>query len=314
MSVWKSNHVLRRYAFLVLLTVVLLLGSCNESTSDKNGGEDSIEDAEPVAAASENETAGDSTASDSGEFDPAEAPGKEDAGADDEALSAWLAELRAGEIAPVSMESDLDWGLGYFLYYSDIDSTRAMAVDQIIYRALEVHRKLDTGELNDETLTQNQRNLLHIADGLHYDSSAPLTEQVTQTDEIREGILAHIVGNQQQLTPAEALASNNIVGVFGPPAAEAIGGKYLVFAQDSPDADFRFVGVILAVDAAGAGSGPAYSHQGWDDLAWLGDASGPFWDDLPLGTSGDPGNTGEARPGVLLISEDRYKEITGRAI
>lgn len=317
MSICDSNHVLRRCVNTVLLAVALLLGGCQESATTNNSGKDDADVRPPVATDSEDVGSGSETASDPGDVevaDPPEATSDQDAGADDEALAAWLAQLRAGEIAPVNMESDLDWGLGFFLYYSDIDSIRALAIDQIIYHTLVVHRKVDTGEVSEETLTQNQRNLLHIAEEIHYDSNAPLPDQVSQTGEIRQTILAHIVEDQQHLAPAEALASNNVVGVFGPPAAEAIGGKYLVFAQDTPDADFRFVGVILAVDAAGAGSGPSYSHQGWNNLVWLGDASGPFWEDLPLGNSGDPANTGEARPGVLLISQDLYEEIMAQAI
>ena len=89
-----------------------------------------------------------------------------------------------------------------------------------------------------------------------------------------------------------------------------MGGKYLVFVQPEPGADFEFLGVIMAVDAAG-GNRESYSLNGWNDLTWLGDASGPFWDDLPLGNSGDPANTGEARPGVLLLSEKVYMEMMG---
>lgn len=89
----------------------------------------------------------------------------------------------------------------------------------------------------------------------------------------------------------------------------AIGVKYLVFTQETPDAEFTFLGAIMAVDTVGHQRQETYSFQGWEDLPWLGNDTGPFWSDLPTGLSGDPENTEEGPPGILLVSQDTYESI-----
>lgn len=294
--------------YLLFALAVLLLAAC----SDFSGGEVDRRQAPPAAnQVSDEGTDAAVTGSDEIDVDDDEVvQGAGDAGEDP--LAASLDRLKRGEIDPVRMEAGLDWAQGFFTYYAPLDSIQALGIDNLIYRALEVHRRLDTGEFTEETMSQNARNLLAISDGIQYSSDRPLTEQVGQTAEIREAILARVVEGQTDLSPLEALASDKIAGVFAPPAVEAIGGKYLVFTQETPESEFAFLGVILAVDVAGAGGHSlTYSDQGWDTLNWLGDATGPFWGRLPIGNSGDPANTAEARPGVLLLSEGVYKEIVG---
>jgi hypothetical protein len=123
--------------------------------------------------------------------------------------------------------------------------------------------------------------------------------------------MGRVVESQQELSPEEALESNEVIGVVAVASGEDIGRKYLVYGQDTPDSEFEFLGVIIAVDASGqpVGSGETYSFQGWQDLPLLGDASGPFWTLIPTGVSGDPANTNEGRPGVLLVSESVYEEL-----
>ncbi len=220
-------------------------------------------------------------------------------------LDSWLQQVNAGEISSEKIEETLDWSLGYFLYYGTLESS---AIDTLIYNALLVHRRLDIGEVTQETLPQKWQNLLAITEGLEYNPDTQVIEQIGQTQEIRETILERVTESQQTLSPEEALASNEVIGFFGPPAPESIGSKYLVYTQETPGADFAFLGVIIAVDAATHGSDQVYSVGDWEELPWLGDAAGPFWEDLPT-VSGDRTSTSEGRPGVLLISDETYAEI-----
>lgn len=70
--------------------------------------------------------------------------------------------------------------------------------------------------------------------------------------------------------------------------------------------------VVIAADAVMPDTTrEVYSFQDWTELPWLGDAGGPFWEQLPTGISGDSAATDEGRPGVLLISEQTYRDLTG---
>jgi hypothetical protein len=216
--------------------------------------------------------------------------------------------VNSGEMPLIGGEERLDYGLGYFLYYAPVDST---GLDSVIYNALVVHKQLNDGEYTTENIDPRHQNLLDITDGIVFDPAVEITAQVGQTPEIRETIMGRVVESQQELSPEEALESNEVIGVVAVASGEDIGRKYLVYGQDTPDSEFEFLGVIIAVDASGqpVGSGETYSFQGWQDLPLLGDASGPFWTLIPTGVSGDPANTNEGRPGVLLVSESVYEEL-----
>jgi len=289
------NHIGSKVRTL-LLVLVLLLAACDsadepEATPDIIGDNLDTEIVEPVESNRDVETA-----------EPDEIEG----GSDEASLNAWLQQVNKGEIESGNIEESLDWNLGYFLYYGSLDS---LGVDNLIYNALEVHRRLDTGEVTQENLSSSEQNLLEITEGIEYSPDVELTKQIAQTPEVRQSILEHVVQSQQDLSPGKALDSNNIIGVFGPPAPESIGSKYLVYTQESPEADFTFLGVIIAADATSEANREPYSVGEWDGLKWLGDAAGPFWEDLPAGASSDPANTEEGRPGILLISEATYEEI-----
>ncbi len=242
-------------------------------------------------------------------------PGPTDTGVNttmnEQSLDSWLQQVNNDQIESKPIGQMLDWSKGYLVYYGTLES---IGIDNMIYNALEVHRRLDTGEVTRQNLSDSEQNLLDITEGIEYDSEADLTDQVAQTPEIRRAIMEHIVQSQTDLTPQEALDSNNIIGVFGPPAPQSIGSKYLVYTQDSPDAEYNFLGVILAVDATTQANTEPYSVGEWDNLPLLGDAAGPFWNDLPAGVSGDPTNTAEGRPGVLLVSEATFAELTSQAM
>jgi hypothetical protein len=216
--------------------------------------------------------------------------------------------INNGELSSESRDGSFEYGLGYLLYYGSIDE---IGLDNLIYNALLVHRQLDTGEVTTENLSESQQNLLELTEGIEFNPDIDPTEQVGQTPEIREAILGRITQIQTELSPDEALNANQVSGVVAIPSPDDIGRKYLVYAQDSPDSEFEFLGVVVAADAESeeSASPETYSFQGWSALPSLGDAAGPFWNELPAGVSGDPNNIDEGRPGVLLISERTYEEI-----
>jgi len=268
----------------LLLVAILLLAACEPANESESGPEPASPDETPATSAPD--------------------VGSALSGAGD--VDTWLQQINSGELPLESPRESFDWGLGYLLYYGPVES---LGVDNLIYNALRVHTRLETGEVTTENLSQNDQNLLELTEGIEFDPEVDPTEQIGQTPEIREAILDRIAAGQADLSPEEALASNEVIGVLAPPAPEALGAKYLVYTQETSDSDFEFLGVVIAVDATTQGDRETYSFQGWENLPWLGDATGPFWDDLPAGVSGDPTNTAEGRPGVLLISETTYEEI-----
>lgn len=240
--------------------------------------------------------------------EPSENVAEVEESADDDPLATWLTQLQRGEIDTVNTDESLHWVLGYFLYYGPIEG---FGIDNLIYNALRAYRRLDRQEVTEETQTQGDKNFMIIADTLDYSPEGALTDQIGQTEAIRAAIFEHIVETQNELSPSEALASNNIVGVIAPPAPNSLGDKFLVYGQDSPDADFRFVGVVMAVDAINSDNVRYLDNppDGWTSLRWLGDATGPFWQNLPVASSDDPTNEHAARIGVLLINEAVYNDV-----
>ena len=268
----------------LLLVTVLVLAACEPASDSEAEPEPASSDESPVTSAPDE--------------------GSAVSGAGD--VDRWLQQINSGELPLESRGESFDWALGYLLYYGPVES---LGVDNLIYNAQRVNRRLDTGEVTMANLSQNDQNLLELTEGIEFDPDVDPTEQIGQTPAIREAILDRIVASQAELSPEEALASNEVVGVLAPPAPEALGAKYLVYTQETPDSDFEFLGVVIVADATTDGERETYTFQGWEGLPWLGDAAGPFWNDLPAGVSGDPENTDEGRPGVLLVSESAYEEI-----
>jgi hypothetical protein len=281
-------------SILLILAAMFLFAGCDDDSDDPNNTNAGLDNT------------ADETGAGGGLSDPDTDTGA-DSGADAGGIEGWLRQVNNGELPLRNEGQTLDYGLGYFVYYTSIET----AIDTLIYNALVVHDQMATGDASEGSLAQNQQNLVDFTEGVQYDPEVDATEQIVQTEEIRDSILGRVVESQSDLTPEEALDSNEVIGFVALNAQEDIGRKYLVYTQESPDADFQFLGVVLAVDADGqtAGSSETYSFQGWQDLPLLGDASGPFWENLPAGVSGDPANTDEGRPGVLLISESTYQEI-----
>jgi hypothetical protein len=233
-------------------------------------------------------------------------PDNTDTAATESDIDAWLQQVNNDAITPPNPGGAFEWGMGYLVYYGSMET---IGVDNLIYYALEAHSRMNDDEVRTDEQNRNDQNLIDLTEGITYDPAVDLTNQIAQTSDIRNGIMDRVVESQADMTPDEALASNEIIGIVAPPAPEAVGAKYLVYTQDTPDAEFKFLGVVIAADAAAQASGETYSFQGWNELPLIGDATGPFWDDLPAGVSGDPAATDEGRPGVLLVSEAMYDDI-----
>jgi hypothetical protein len=226
----------------------------------------------------------------------------------------WLRQIRDGDIESYSVAAAGDaqqsfrWGRGYLTYYGSMEH---IGLDNLIYNGLRAHIRLATGETTADNLPLNNDNLLQITDGIQLNQETAPENQTAQTPAIRQAILDRIASDQRALSPDEALASGQIIGVIAIPSPEDLGAKYLVYAQETPDADFVFLGVVMVADTitrAGPGR-ETYSFQGWQQLPWLGDAAGPFWEQIPSGMSGDPVNTNEGRPGVFFVHETQYQAI-----
>jgi hypothetical protein len=231
-----------------------------------------------------------------------------------ENVNTWLQQIKNGELALDNMsegssDGPLEWGLGYLTYYGPIET---LGVDNLIYNALQVHKRLATGEVTAESLGENDQNLLNLTEGIQFDPELDPLDQTGQSKAIREVILGRITQDQQGLTPDEALEANEVAGIIASRSPADVGHKYLVYGQETPGSDFVFLGVVVVADAAAQdAAAELYSFNGWQELPWLGDATGPFWQAIPTGVSGDPANTEEGRPGVLLVSENKYEEIKG---
>lgn len=235
---------------------------------------------------------------------------------DNDTMENWLRQIQDGDIESYNVaaagdaEQSFRWGRGYLTYYGSMEH---IGLDNLIYNALRAHIRLDTGETTADNLPLNNDNLLQITEGIQLDQGTAPENQTAQTPAIRQAILDRIASDQRTLSPDEALASGEIIGVIAIPSPEDLGAKYLVYTQDAPDADFVFLGVVMVADTI-TRAGPSretYSFQGWEQLPWLGDAASPFWEQIPSGMSGDPANTNEGRPGVLFVHETAYQRISG---
>jgi hypothetical protein len=241
-------------------------------------------------------------------------PQAEQGGATANDMADWLRQIQDGSIdsynvaAADDAEQSFRWGLGYLTYYGTMSQ---IGLDNMIYNALRAHIRLATGETTADNLPRDDSNLLQITDGIQRDPNTQPENQIGQTPAIRQAILDRVVADQRTLSPDDALASGEIIGVIAIPSPEDIGAKYLVYGQAMPGDDFVFLGVALVVDAIARESASmgAYTYGSWDHLPWLGDAAGPFWEQVPAGGSGDPARTTEGRPGVLFVHEGQYQAV-----
>lgn len=134
--------------------------------------------------------------------------------------------------------------------------------------------------------------------------------------EAKKFIADHLVPSQSNLHPEEAKATGKVVA-FGATrsCADLWRIKYL-FGIDNPhQPDPRFIGRVMIIDCASQAdwenhlANSAYSFKGWNRLPWIIDLSRNGFIQLPTGLTGDPNNTGEGRPGVVVIDESLLGEF-----
>jgi hypothetical protein len=301
----KRMKVRKYLSLMMILIAVFLFAGCDDDDDSTN----TQTDVDNSAVTNDNEVGaggglGDNAAN---ENMAEEADEMEDDIDQATSIDECLQQVNDGQVPMVSEGETLDYGLGYFVYYTDIEN----AVDTLIYNAQVVRKQLADGDIAEGSLTKAQQNLLDITGDLAFDPDLLAEEQVQQSDDIRQAVINRVVEDQSGLSPQEALDSNEVIGYVAGHSIEDIGKKYLVYTQETPDADFEFLGTVIVMDADGQSihSTETYNFEGWENLVLLGDASGPFWDNLPLGVSGDPANRDEGRPGILLVSQDRYEEM-----
>ena len=116
---------------------------------------------------------------------------------------------------------------------------------------------------------------------------------------------------QSNLTPEEAKKTGKVIS-FG--AARSPSDlwkiKYIFGIDDPKNPKPYFVGRLMVIDCAASHDwNPRlatymYGYKGWSpSLNWIVDLSSNGMVQIPTGYSGQQGNTGEGRPGVVLIDE-----------
>lgn len=135
-------------------------------------------------------------------------------------------------------------------------------------------------------------------------------------DEARKFIEKNLMKDQSNLTPDEARKTGKVIA-FGATRSckDEWRIKYLFGVNNPKKPDPYFIGRMMVIDCAreedwlGYLSTLTYSYLGWDRLSWIVDLSRNGFIQLPTGLTGERDNTGEGRPGVILIDEsviDKY--------
>lgn len=215
-------------------------------------------------------------------------------------------------------------GLGFGLGYVTLYGSEELGIENLVYRGSLVWNLMSNEGLNVEELSEEKRRLYEYSRAA-FDSEG---NQILMGEELYQKIFEKLIAESQEgMTEEEALNSGKIVGFVATRSPEDIGKRFLVYAvdespgEDGLSAEPRFVGLVLAVDTAaghdwigtqestrvGNGLGfSTYSLKGWEDLPWIADMTSSLMRQMPAGTSGDPENVNQGRPGVLLVSEAEY--------
>lgn len=201
---------------------------------------------------------------------------------------------------PLSKDNDaryrrrLNQGIGYVTLH------KSVAVQAVI-QGNKWRNLINEQTLKLEELTIPQRRMFDLtSDGL---------ESVTKS----------IVDNQENLTPEAALESGKYVGLIAVPSPLDIGRRLIAYkvepnGDNSKQYESKFLGIVLVSDCVqedhwvDEGYRKTYGFAGWEHnpLPWIAESSEEFNRTLPPGRSGDPDNVLGGRPGLLLLSEERY--------
>ncbi|MFH0773788.1 MAG: hypothetical protein V1922_05775 [bacterium] len=115
---------------------------------------------------------------------------------------------------------------------------------------------------------------------------------------------------QSNMTPDEAKQTGKVIAFAATRTPKDLWRiKYLFGIDNSKNPQARFIGRIMIIDCAAPNDWKnnlatlSYSYKGWTHLNWIVDLSKNGFIQLPTGLSGRQENTGEGRPGVILIDE-----------
>jgi hypothetical protein len=266
---------------------------------------------------------------------------------DKERYDQWLLEVVAmpPEIGGrENYDVPLGVGLGFVTYYG---KDEAAGVANLIYRGLLAqHRFINS---DDGVLEPRWENILRLTAGIEFKNQQQLLSELNENqadyNEKRNWIIsdylryqtAHqprwlidrlmelVVESQAHLTEVEALASDQIIGFVATRSPQDVGRKFLVYQVEGWESVPVWVGVVLAVDSASRVDWYGYegllkgrglhqkvlSHPRFNQaLAWMGDMSFGVYRQLPVVAEGlDKLNTNRPRVGVLLVDEEKYREM-----
>lgn len=126
----------------------------------------------------------------------------------------------------------------------------------------------------------------------------------------RKFINDNLMTKQSDISPDQARKTNKVVG-FGATRSPADLWKIkYAFGIDNPhDPHPYFIGRVLIIDCPRPTDWTnyiatwSYGYKNWNNISWIVDLSKNGFIQLPTGLSGLKENTGEGRPGIVLIDE-----------
>ncbi len=129
-------------------------------------------------------------------------------------------------------------------------------------------------------------------------------------DAARKFISDNYMEKQSNMTPDEAKKTGKVIAYAATRTPKDLWKiKYMFGIDDAKNPKARFIGRVMIIDCAapndwkGNLSILSYGYKGWSAINWIIDLSKNGFIQLPTGLSGVQGNTGEGRPGVILIDE-----------
>jgi len=135
-------------------------------------------------------------------------------------------------------------------------------------------------------------------------------------DAARKFINDNLMTKQSDMTPDQARKTNKVVG-FGATRspADLWKIKYAFGINNPQDPHPYFIGRILIIDCPRPADWTnyiatwTYGYKNWNNISWIVDLSKNGFIQLPTGLSGLKENTGEGRPGVVLIDESILNQM-----
>ncbi len=132
----------------------------------------------------------------------------------------------------------------------------------------------------------------------------------------RKFIDDNFMEKQSNLTPDQARQTGKVIAYGATRSPNDLWKIKYVFGIDDPQNPRPyFIGRIMIIDCAAPNDWSGYiatwtyGYKNWNSINWIVDLSKNGFVQLPTGLSGLKGNTGEGRPGVVLIDESRIDQM-----